>query len=247
MPQLSARIRLASDYSGHEIQQMYLLYSGYYDAATLDQFRQDLTNKSHIIEMREGSDLRGFSTLAVMEGRLVDRPFRAIFSGDTIIARSAWGDQALANAFCEFAGRISQLEPRAKLYWFLISKGYRTYRYLNLFARHYIPHYERQSTGEEQAILDTLATQRFGSAYSPLTGLIQFPRSQGHLKGNWAEIRNDLQERPDIAFFLQRNPGYVSGDELACLAELTPSNLRSFALRGFLVGQASALAMKDAA
>jgi hypothetical protein len=34
-------------------------------------------------------------------------------------------------------------------------------------------------------------------------------------------ISDELQASdPDVAFFVERNPGYVHGDELACLAKM---------------------------
>jgi hypothetical protein len=35
----------------------------------------------------------------------------------------------------------------------------------------------------------------------------------------------------DVAFFLGRNPGYVHGDELACLTQIADANLTAAARR----------------
>ena len=44
--------------------------------------------------------------------------------------------------------------------------------------------------------------------------------------------------RPETAFFLASNPGYVHGDELVCLTELSTENLRPIARRVFQKGLA---------
>ena len=49
------------------------------------------------------------------------------------------GEQALVGAFCHFAGGLKARDREAPLFWFLISKGHRTYRYLSLFAHRYYP------------------------------------------------------------------------------------------------------------
>jgi hypothetical protein len=48
-----------------------------------------------------------------------------------------------------------------------------------------------------------------------------------------AMVEPDEAARPDVAFFLRSNPGYVHGDELVCLTELAPHNLRPIARRVF--------------
>jgi hypothetical protein len=64
-------------------------------------------------------------------------PIMALFSGDTIISHHHWGEQELAHAWCYFAGQIKRQCPELPLYWFLIVKGHRTYRYLPAFTRRF--------------------------------------------------------------------------------------------------------------
>jgi hypothetical protein len=63
----------------------------------------------------------------------------------------------------------------------------------------------------------------------------------GQLKPDLAEVPSRLSSRPEVAFFLQRNPGYRNGDELVCLARLAPENLRSMVRSSFLAGVADGL------
>jgi hypothetical protein len=48
---------------------------------------------------------------------------------------------------------------------------------------------------------------------------VTFPCSRGHLKPEWATIEQTEAARPDVAFFLRSNPGYISGEELQTLAK----------------------------
>lgn len=234
MARLEAIVRARADLDSLEVERMHRLYAAYYDAAPEDQFRGDLAAKDFIIELREGAELRGFSTLALMDFARGER--RAIYSGDTIIDHRYWGEQALAHAFCAFAGRIKAAAPAVPLYWFLISKGHRTYRYLGVFARRYFPSPDEPTCPQAKAWLDELATRRFGAAYVPQLGLVRFPRSRGHLKAEWAGVRDVVRERAEARFFLERNPRYHEGDELCCLAALEVDNLRSLARKAFNEG-----------
>ncbi len=84
--------------------------------------------------------------------------------------------------------------------------------------------------------METLAQQRFGDAFNARRGVVSFSQSRGHLKPALANIAEDEAARPDVAFFLRRNPGYRQGDELVCMTELSLDNLRPLARRGFAQG-----------
>jgi len=235
MARLNAIVRLRADLDPALIERMYALYAAYYDAVTPARFRADLADKDLVIELREGAELRGFSTVALMSfGEGGAR--RAIFSGDTIVERRSWGEQALAQAFCRLAGGVKALAPQVPLYWFLISKGHRTYRYLHAFSRAYHPSPHAPTPPQVQAWIDELATRRFGDAYDPAAGLVRFAVSHGHLKAGWAGANTGAQARPEARFFQQRNPRHAQGEELCCITELAPDNLRSYARKAFLEG-----------
>ena len=84
--------------------------------------------------------------------------------------------------------------------------------------------------------MNQLARHRFNTAYDSERGVVSFQQSRGHLKPLWAEVEPGEALRPDVAFFLRSNPGYVHGDELVCLTELSSSNLRPLARRVFAQG-----------
>jgi hypothetical protein len=240
MSKLTAAVRVCSGLVESEIVGMYGLFAQYYDSTTLAMFKADLAEKSHVIFLYSGASLCGFSTLSLIEPSVSNSektsPYRVLFSGDTIIERSHWGDQALAIEFCHFAGKIKAQYPTVPLYWLLISKGYRTYRYLHLFSKSYWPSFRSESDDQLAPILISIAKQKFGAAFDPLSGLIQFACSRGHLRQDWAAVRDDLKNRPEIRFFLQRNPRYAFGEELACITQLDEGNLRSIARRAFVKG-----------
>lgn len=213
---------------------MFALYDRYYGGGDATTFRADLDDKSHLIWLVESDRLRGFSTLATQTFRTSGHEARAVFSGDTIIDHEYWGEQALARAFCRFAGTLKAERPEQPLYWFLISKGYRTYRYLHAFAHRYFPHPHEATPPDFQACMNELARERFGSAYRADLGIVRFEPVRGYLRAPWNSVRDGLQPRPEVRHFLDRNAGYVDGDELVCLAELSESNLRSIARREFL-------------
>lgn len=218
---------------------MYALYSRYYDAASPTLFARDLDDKDYVVVLTDGARvLRGFSTLAIDSFEFDGRRHRAIFSGDTIIEHTHWGEQALPCAWLRFAGRLKRADAEAPLHWLLIVKGHRTYRYLPTFAKAFYPTWQRPTPPGTQSLLDHMARLRFGDYYDGGLGLIRFPASRGHLKAEWGEIAATDRAKPGVRFFLERNPGYRRGEELVCTTELAPENLRPRARRLFLEGLA---------
>ncbi len=215
--------------------EMYGLYQSYYAGTSLSQFLSDLGEKDLVLLLADhAGGIKGFTTLKIIRSVFNNHPVRVIFSGDTIIHHAYWGQQTLPLAWCELAGRIKSEEEDVPLYWFLIVKGHRTYRYLNVFSREYYPNRRKETPPDTQNLMNLMAHVRFGAHYDPESGVIEFPESHGHLKPEWATSKFD--KNPETQFFYQKNPNYAMGSELVCLAELHEDNLRSLALKGFQQG-----------
>ena len=219
---------------------MFALFNQYFDAVTMERFLHDLESKTIVILLQDSDgNLQGFSTLEVIYFETDDGPASALFSGDTIINHQHWGDHQLTYAWCYFAGQVKQQNPDVPLYWFLIVKGHRTYRLLPAFTRKFYPNRLEEMPPNLQKIVDQLATAKFGDAYRPAAGILHFPQSHGHLRPEWAELSDDVKAKPHVAFFLQANPGYTSGDELVCLTELCEQNMRFVSRMAFIEGMDS--------
>jgi hypothetical protein len=229
--------------------QMYGLLAAHYRATAEEAFLRDLAEKDWVVLLHTAAGaLKGFSTLKLYRSGLRDSgsTVRVLFSGDTVIDRAYWGTQALAFEWIRFAGTLKGRDTTAPLYWFLISKGHRTYRYLSAFARDYWPHFGRMTPLEAKALMDGLAHERFGPCYDPKRGIVCFPDSRGHLAPELAEIPSEDLRRPEVAFFLRANPGYRRGEELVCLTELSTENLKPLARRLFLKGLSATTVSEDA-
>jgi hypothetical protein len=157
-------------------------------------------------------------------------PVRAFFSGDTVIQPHHWGALALEKAWLRFVFAHAKAEPRARWYWFLICKGYRTYRYLPLYFQRHHPAPGVPFPPFEKAVLDTLAELRFGRDYDPATGVIRCPADY-RLRPQIDDAERKAERDPRVAFFCERNPDWKLGAELACLTELSLANLQRPALR----------------
>ncbi|MEZ5302762.1 MAG: hypothetical protein R3F11_19305 [Verrucomicrobiales bacterium] len=231
--------RAVRDLAEPEIGAMWALYSRYYGGTSEPLFRADLARKTDVILSRDaGGGVRGFSTIEVSRAKFEGEEIAVIFSGDTIIDHRFWAKNDFAFAWLRFAAAAKSRAPGIPLYWLLIVKGHRTYRYLHVFACRYFPAPGWGTPAREQRLIDQLAGDRFGSAYHPARGIVRFPDSHGHLKPEWAAVPVNARARPEVAYFLRRNPGYASGDELVCLCEIAEDNMKGLTRRVFRQGLA---------
>jgi hypothetical protein len=237
MKTLTSKIIKIAESSADTIAAMFDLYHHYYAGTNLSVFTHDLQNKNWVILLYdEALQLRGFSTLALFTTQHAGETVRVLYSGDTVVDHQFWGQHELAAAWIRFAGEIKNEQAMVPLYWLLIVKGHRTYRYLSAFCHTYFPAPDAAVPEATQSLMDQLARERFGDAYDVSRGVISFSESHGHLRDIWSDIPDNVKERSEVRYFLQRNPHYERGEELVCLCELTQTNLKPYARRIFISG-----------
>lgn len=208
------------------------LYLDNYAGTSLQRFAQDLAEKDEALLLFHAGELAGFTLLMSYAAEHAGQPLRVVYSGDTVVARRHWGQQALAFAWLRRVGEIRRQAPTVPLYWFLLVKGHRTYKYLSVFARQFHPHWQRAQP-ELQALAGRLAGERYPADYDTMRGIVHFPESHGHLRPEIAEATPEEMTRPAVRYFFERNPGFRQGDELVCLCELAAHNMKPLAARIF--------------
>lgn len=227
MNKLKAYNCRVADLHTEDLQAMFRLFSEYYIHVSFNQFYKDIQQKDRVFILKDKKNqIKGFSTLVLLQVEVQGKSVRVFFSGDTVVDRNYWGQGTLGKAFLWFLFLHKLRRPWQPLYWFLISKGYKTYLLMaNNFKVHY-PRYEQPTPPDMQALIDTLSETLYGSYYQRERGIISFRGQQQSvckdaLKQDVASITADLLQNPRIAFFQARNPGWMYGDELACIALMT--------------------------
>src|SRR5882724_7103416 len=76
--------------------EMASLYLDAYDGTSEALFFHDLSKKDEALLVYSGRQLVGFTTLLVLEREWRSEPIRVVYSGDTVVDRAHWGQQALA-------------------------------------------------------------------------------------------------------------------------------------------------------
>ena len=209
---------------------MYALLSAYFVGTRRCQFGADLAEKESVVLLRdqETGEIQGFSTFMRIETEVDGREIVAFFSGDTIVAEQYWGESVLSRLwsrtiFAE-ADCIVARRPSRRVFWFLICSGYKTFRFLPVFFRRFYPSPEVRTPGEVQRILDALGRKKFGDRYDATSGIVRLEQATP-LRHGVASVTEQRLRDPLVAFFANMNPGHAQGDELACITEISRSNL----------------------
>ena len=138
-------IKKLSRVMDEEIEQMFLLHAQYFSNIKRENFIHDLKGKDWCILIVDGyGSIKGYSSIQLMETVFEGKPVTFLFSGDTLVARENWHDNLLAGAFGHFMLFLNETFPDKELYWLLISKGFRTYRFLPVYYKEYYPVCNRQ-------------------------------------------------------------------------------------------------------
>lgn len=226
MSKLTSNCVRIQDLKASEIKDMFVLFGEYYANVSETQFQTDLAKKDYVFLLKcaQSRQIKGFSTIVSIRSELANKKVvYGCFSGDTVIHKDYWGQGTLGVAFLKFLFLQKLRRPLVPLYWFLISKGYKTYLLMANNFSNYYPRFEEPTPAESQAILDSFAFTLYPDQYNPERGIISSAdlEHKDHLKSNVAPISESLLANPRIAFFQAKNPNWLQGEELACIAEMT--------------------------
>ncbi len=226
---LSGIVKPIRDYTQEEIAAMYALMAQFYDDTNEAVFRRDFSAKDYCLALYHETDgLVGFTTQKVMELDVDGRTVHGMFSGDTIIHKDYWGDIELFRVWAKFW--FAYAEQYEEFYWFLICKGYKTYRIMPLFWTEFYPNYRCETPGSAQRIMDAYASALYPEEYHPATGVIEYKSTKDKLKAGVAGVGTRELKNKDTAFFCNANPDHAKGNDLVCLAKIDRSLLKKRAV-----------------
>lgn len=212
--------------------EMYALFSQYYDNVDFDTFARDLSKKKFVILVREKTSgrLGGFSTIIELPLALGKQKAIGVFSGDTVMHKDHWGSSSLQFAFFTHVLNLLLRNPHKRVFWLLISKGYKTYLLLANNWDNYYPRVDKPSQPEYEAIVEAYCDQLWPGMYDRKAKTLNFGTNSQRLKGDVTPITDQMRRNfPKIAFFEKCNPNWADGMELPCLGEAKITNAFTYA------------------
>jgi hypothetical protein len=212
---------------------MFALMAGCYANIRRSAFEADLDAKHWVLQLRSRAtgELVGFSTQVLLHVEVLNTTVDALYSGDTVVDRCHWGDPALAHIWGNFALSLMKQSASRSLYWFLTSKGFRTYRFLPLFFRDFYPRTDVRTPPWESAVLDALGRQVAPTRFDDVRQIIRADSAKDYLRSEIGSPQLRIKKDHHVRFFVESNPGHAHGDELCCLAPLNAENFTRAAYR----------------
>ena len=215
---------------GETVARMFALMELFYTHMHEAVFLRDLGRKDFCLLLYdEGGELQGFSTQQLLRLQVGERIVHGVFSGDTIIHKAHWGSSEIFKVFARFF--LPHGEAHAFFYWFLTSKGYKTYKILPTFFKRFYPNVREDTPQEVQRVIDAFGAALYPEEYEPESGRIVYRGVKDALRPGVADVTEQRLRDRDTAFFVSRNPTYLQGTDLACIAELKAANLKPAAWR----------------
>ena len=238
---LNGRLVSVADVTNSERDQMFSLMEACYEGMERSVFEDDLREKQWVILLEDPIHhvVCGFSTQTLLEADVEGHPTRALFSGDTIVAPEYWARNPLAQVWGQFALSLIDADRPTPLYWFLITKGYKTYRFLPVFFDEFYPRHDRPTPEWARCVIDALGRHKYPTGYDREAGIVRAGDSGCRLRSGVAGITERRLQDPHVRFFAEQNPNHTLGDELCCFAPLTRENFTTAAYR--VIGAAPAL------
>lgn len=211
------------------------------------QFNRDLDEKEWTILGTDPVSGRVwcFSTMRRLRATVDAEPVTAFYSGDTASSADARGAATSAGTRLVIRKMFYERmisEDQRRVYWFMISSTYKSYRLLPMIFRDFAPGPTRELTAAEKGIIAELSRLKHVE-FDPSSGIVRLANASLPLE---SARETDSVRQHDIyaSFFDSANPNALNGDRLATLTEVSLGNLTPLGAR--MVSAASDLAPQPA-
>jgi hypothetical protein len=178
-----------------------------------------------------GGELVGLVSLDVYRVEWEGRQHAVFFTSSVVIDERFRGGNLVLRTGLRAYLREKLRRPWQPGYWFFDTFSYKSYLLLPRNLSEFWPRRDLPTPAAVAGLIDRLAQQRYGTAWSPALGVVK-NSGQKRLRPTAAPIDGSHLADPDVRFFETANPGHRDGDMLVCLVPLSVNNLLRAVLRG---------------
>ncbi|WP_425538374.1 hypothetical protein [Microaceticoccus formicicus] len=222
---METKVVIPKELKQFQIDEMYFLMEESYENLNFNKFVDDLLKKDSVILLIEDGKIYGFSTYKLLKFNYNGEDVYGIFSGDTIVHSSQAMSLGLQRTFSRVVKEY--MDELGSLYWFLVCKGHKTYRYMSLYLNEYYPNYKVETPDRERDLMKLYAGYLYGIDYDEELGIIKNTGKNDYVRTGVSDADHKALRKKEVQFFVKANPGYINGDELVCIAEFKPDNMKA--------------------
>ncbi|MBI2474709.1 MAG: hypothetical protein HYV68_03330 [Candidatus Taylorbacteria bacterium] len=234
MAKIFSQTKKIPDLTPSERATMFGLLSLEFLGTRREDFIHDLEEKDAVALLRKeccDGEIVGFSTFMLLDLPIKDRKVKAVFSGDTTVLPDFRTSGGIGVELGRYFMEAVQIFPSHEIYYVLISKGWRTYKVLPFFFKNYAPKHDLQTSNRDKDVMDAFGCVKYPKDYDPDKGLIMFSRETQRLVPGSIDAVPPPEPDPHTAFFLKKNPTYLSGTELVCVGLVQVANFAAPLIR----------------
>ena len=231
LERLSPDFRAVSDLSATERDQLFRLLGSHCANVKQACFDRDLDEKQFVLMGRvlAGGAIRGFCTFREVDIAVESETVRVIVTGDTLLALEDWASGRAVRSWWQhmqfLAGRT-----KAPVYWVSFLESHRVYRLLGGLFESYFPRAGVELPARERHIRDTIAAMKYPGEYDAASAVIK-PVQPTPVCAERVAAATAMGHDPASRYFVAANPGYLRGEYLVCIADLSERNWTRLARR----------------
>src|SRR5215469_5827667 len=146
MPHIFGQTKSISLCSDQEKETFYRLLCQDFLGVSQRDFIRDFEEKEAVMILRKEhaeGEIVGWSTLMVLTLDLPNEEVKGVFSGDTVVLPEYRSSTGLGVELVKYFMHVREQFPRNKVYYILISKGWRSYKIMVFFFKEFAPCYDK--------------------------------------------------------------------------------------------------------
>lgn len=245
MTHIASQTKKVAACSEQEKETFYHLLCQCFLGVSWQDFLRDFQEKDAVMILRKEhneGEIVGWSTLMVLTLSVSypqEAQVKGVFSGDTVVLPEYRSSIGLGVELSRYFMQVREQFPEHRVYYILISKGWRTYKIIPFFFKEFAPRHDRPCSPSDKAVMDAFGKAKYPHHYNSTTGVVTFsPQKLRPGSIDALPAKRDAHTQ----FFLHRNPGYLDGNELVCVARVAPDNFtpalqRLLLPQGYLLGE----------
>lgn len=220
---LNIRFRTSASLRPSEIAEMWALYQAYYDYSE-DYFYNRIERNTHFVFFHDQDQLVGFSGLRI--NRMLHQIHRVclFYFGQGVIHHDYRGKNLLRKMGIRMVFHFWKEILFSRCYFWCDAVSFKSYLAIAKGMDEYYPHYQQPTPKFERTLINRLGRKFYGEHFCESNGTVHKP--QNFVSDPSAQVKEEVLDCPEIAFYTRANPGYQQGNGLITITPMNGKNMR---------------------